>query len=101
MLRQSDVKEALYKDWVLNNNFVKNYCRDNNLSLEKLSKLKVDYLPDRLVFLQPSNIKPKGNLANDIDTQAKPILGVVIKLESDNISVIACEKTDYTNLVVN
>ena len=101
MTKQAEVKEALYKDWALHNKKVKKYCKDNDLHMNLLSQLKVDYLPDRLVFLKPTGVTPIGNLANDIDTQPKAILGVIISVKNGTIKVSDCESTEYTNLIKN
>lgn len=99
MLKQSIVKEAIYKDWALNNEIVLQYCEENHLDMQRLKQMKADYLPDRIVFLQPSSIKPRGYLENDIETQPKAVLGVIISIVDGNISVVGCESTEYTHII--
>ena len=97
MLKQSEVKEAVYRDWVLHNKFFRQYCEKNKLNIELLKTLKVDYLPNRLVFFKPSDVKPMSDLSNDIETQPKAILGVVVDIVDGDIKVVDCERTDFTN----
>lgn len=99
MTNQAVVKEALYRDWALHNKKVQQYCKDNGLNIKLLGKMKVDYLPNRIVFLKPSDIKPVGTLDNDIETQPKAVLGVVISVEDNIINVLDCESTEYTSII--
>ena len=99
MNNQSDIKRAIYKDWALNNTKVKEYCNLNQISLKLLKNMQVDYVIDRIVFMKPSDVKPKGLLDNDIDTQPKAVLGVVVSNNNGKISVKRCESTKYTELV--
>ena len=71
-------------------NLAKQYCEDNQLSYEKLSKQRFDILYDIASFSQPSDVKPNG-LLNDMATMPFPTL--VIKTKDDEI---VFEQTEYT-----
>ena len=68
----------------------KDYCKKNNLSLEKLKKQKFQIVYDSAIFAQPNNIIPNG-LCNDLATQPKPTLIV----KNNDLGLIV-EQTEYT-----
>lgn len=67
------------------------YCKANNLSVEKLRSQKFEIISDRMIFAQPTGVKPDG-LRNDLDTQPYPTL--ILRLDSHG--AIQIETTDYT-----
>jgi len=68
----------------------KNYCRDNGLSIDKLTQQKFALIYSSAVFAQPSDVIPNG-LLNDLDTQPKPTL--IIKNDGNTLVI---EQTEYT-----
>jgi hypothetical protein len=88
MQQQKQEQEKLQRAVVLE--FVKDYCSDNGLSLEKLEKQQFYWVYGEAFFAQPSDVEPKG-LTNDMDTMPKPTL--VIKMGGDRPKI---EQTEYT-----
>lgn len=71
--------------------FVHDYCKENNLSLNKLKEEQFYIMYNECLFAHPSNIEPDG-LLNDMETIPKVTL--VIKHEND---ILFIEQTEYTN----
>ena len=67
------------------------YCKTNNLSVEKLKTQRFEIIVDQMIFAQPTGIKPDG-LRNDIATQPYPTL--ILRL--DEHGEIQVEPTEYT-----
>ena len=70
---------------------VAGYCKEHNLSLEKLKTQRFETIADMMMFAQPTGIQPDG-LRNDIETRPYPTL--VIKL--DNSGQLLIEETQHT-----
>lgn len=70
--------------------FIKQYCIENNLSLEKLKKQRFELSYNECGFFQPSGVKPNG-LLNDMETL--PIPTLIIKHEDNQLLI---EETEYT-----
>ena len=70
--------------------FVRNYCKENDLSIDKLMNEIFHLSYNECGFAHPSEIKPDG-LKNDIETQPKATL--VIKHEKGELFI---EQTEYT-----
>ena len=66
------------------------YCKENGLSFDKLSRQRFRLIYESAMFLQPSGVKPNG-LVNDIETQPKPTL--IIENKNGRLVV---EETEYT-----
>lgn len=72
--------------------YVKDYCKKNNLSVEKLQGQRFILSGNECAFAQPSDVKPKG-LVNDRDTMPKVTL--IIKFECEQLKI---EETEYTKV---
>lgn len=70
--------------------FVKKYCEENNISLEKLSHQRFELSYEECGFFQPSQIKADG-LTNDLKTSPKLTLGI----RNEN-GILVIEETEYT-----
>ena len=70
--------------------YVKNFCMEQNLSLQKLQTQKFVLSGNECAFAQPSDITPVG-LINDGATMPKVTL--VIKYEDELLKI---EETEYT-----
>lgn len=70
--------------------YVRSYCAENNLSLEKLKKEKFELSYNECGFAHPSEIEVNG-LLNDKDTMPK--LTLIIRYENDELII---EETEYT-----
>lgn len=68
----------------------KDYCKKNNLSLEKLKDQRIEIIKSTLFFSQSRNIQPDG-LKNDLDTM--PIPTLIITTDGDGLKI---EQTEYT-----
>ena len=68
----------------------KSYCKDNGLSIDKLSKQRFNIIYSSAVFAQPTEVIPNG-LLNDLATQPKPTL--IIKNENGGLVI---EQTEHT-----
>ena len=70
---------------------VVDYCREHDLSLDKLKTQRFETIADMMIFAQPTGVAPDG-LCNDIAT--RPIPTLIIRLdESGNLVV---EGTQHT-----
>lgn len=72
--------------------YVKNYCIEHGLSIEKLPTQRFALSANECCFAQPSDVKPQG-LINDKETMPKVTL--IIKFEEGHLKI---EETDYTAL---
>ena len=79
------LQKALAKEYAIG------YCRKKGYSIDKLSKQRIDIVMGRVVFSQPSEIKPQG-LLNDMDTIPTPTL--VISFNGKELSI---EETEHAN----
>ncbi len=70
--------------------FVRIYCKDNNLSIGKLKKERFYLTYNECIFAHPSSVKPDG-LRNDMETL--PNVTLVIKYENELLSI---RQTEYT-----
>jgi len=70
--------------------FVSDYCRENNLSINKLEKQRFSLSYNECGFLQPSGVKPNG-LIKDQETMSKATL--IIRKSGDELII---EETPYT-----
>ena len=70
---------------------VAGYCKEHNLSIEKLKTQRFETIADMMMFAQPTGVKPDG-LRNDIETRPFPTL--VIKLDEEGRLTI--EETPHT-----
>ena len=70
---------------------VAGYCKEHNLSTEKLKAQRFETIADMMIFAQPTGVQPDG-LRNDIDTRPYPTL--IIRLDGDGHLVI--EETQHT-----
>lgn len=70
--------------------FVKEYCKMNNLSIDKLKEQRFELNYNECGFFQSSAVKPNG-LLNDRETMPKPTL--LIKHENGYLQI---EETEYT-----
>ena len=70
--------------------YVKEYCKKNGLSIEKLKKQKFEFSYNECGFFQRSNIKAEG-LFNDKATM--PRLTLLIRNSDGNLII---EETEYT-----
>jgi len=74
-------KEAIFQK-------AKEYCQNNNLSIDKLYVQEV-YKIDDIIFAQPINIKNSDGLRTDLATQPKPTL--IYHIDTGEF-----EETEYT-----
>lgn len=72
--------------------YVKNFCKEHNLSLQKLQTQRFVLSGNECAFAQSSDVKPNG-LINDGDTMPKVTL--VVKLEDEQLKI---EETEYTKI---
>lgn len=72
--------------------YVKDYCKKNNLSVDKLHGQRFVLCGNECAFAQPSDVKPNG-LINDGDTMPKVTL--IIKFECEQLKI---EETEYTKI---
>lgn len=72
--------------------YVKDYCREHNLSLQKLQTQRFALSANECCFAQPSDVEPKG-LTNDRDTMPKATL--IIRFEDERLKIV---ETEYTAL---
>lgn len=72
--------------------YAKDYCKENNLSIEKLQTQRFILSGNECAFAQPSDVKPNG-LTNDGDTMPKVTL--IIKFENQQLKI---EETEYTKI---
>ncbi len=79
------LQKALAKEYAIS------YCKKKGYSIDKLSKQRIDIVMGRIVFSQPSGIKPQG-LLNDMDTIPTPTL--VISFNGKELSI---EETEHAN----
>lgn len=70
--------------------FVQGYCKENNLSLNKLKEEQFYLMYNECLFAHSSDIEPDG-LLNDMETIPKVTL--VIKHENN---ILFIEQTEYT-----
>jgi len=70
--------------------YVRDYCKENNISIAKLNNEIFHLSYNECGFAHPSDIEPEG-LLNDMDTLPKVTL--VIKYEDEILSI---EQTEYT-----
>jgi hypothetical protein len=70
--------------------YVRDYCRENKISIEKLEKEIFDLSYQVCGFLHPSDIESDG-LLNDVETMPKPTL--TIRYENNMLSI---EQTEFT-----
>ncbi len=70
--------------------FVSGYCKENNLSIDKLKKEEFYLMYNECAFAHPSDIEPNG-LLNDMETLPKVTL--LIRHEDNILSI---EQTEYT-----
>lgn len=71
-------------------NFAEDYCRKNNLSVDKLKTQRFSLIYGKAFFSQPSSVEADG-LRNDVDTMPKTTL--IIEADGDNLKVA---QTEYT-----
>lgn len=90
---QKELEKELQKALAIE--YVKNFCEEHNLSLQKLQTQRFILSGNECAFAQPSDVKPSG-LVNDGDTMPKVTL--VIKLENKKLKV---EETEYTKMFLN
>lgn len=88
MQQNKKEQEKLQRAVVLE--YVKDYCTDNGLSLDKLKQQQFYWIYGEAFFAQPSGVEPKG-LTNDMDTMPMPTL--IIKMDDDMLKI---EQTEYT-----
>ena len=81
--------KGLYRALALN--YAENYCRQHDLSLEKLKTQRFETIADTMVFAQPTGVQPDG-LRNDIATQPVPTL----ILKADPEGKLQIETTEHT-----
>lgn len=72
--------------------FVRNYCIENNISVDKLKNERFYLSYSECGFAHPSGVKPDG-LRNDMETIPKITLAV--KHEDDKLSI---EQTEFTKI---
>ena len=72
--------------------YAKSYCKENNLSVEKLKKQMFKLLGNECAFAQRSPVEPKG-LVNDGDTM--PMVTLIIRHEDEKLHI---EETEYTKI---
>lgn len=70
--------------------FVRDYCKENKISIEKLEKEIFDLSYQVCGFLHQSDIEPDG-LLNDMETMPKPTL--TIRYGNNKLSI---EQTEFT-----
>lgn len=70
--------------------YVRDYCKENKISIEKLEKEIFNLSYQVCGFLHPSDIEPDG-LLNDMETIPKPTL--TIRYEDNKLSI---EQTEFT-----
>lgn len=71
--------------------FVRNYCKENKISVDKLNNEIFQLSYNVCVFFHPSDIEPNG-LLNDMETLPKTTL--IIRYEDEKLFI---EQTEYTN----
>ena len=69
---------------------VRGYCLSNGISLKKLNDQQFEIIYSSAVFLQPSDVEPRG-LVNDIETQPVPTLVI-----SNKDGELTIEQTEHT-----
>lgn len=70
--------------------YVKSYCIEHNLSIEKLQMQRFALSANECCFAQPSGVEPIG-LTNDRETMPKATL--IIKFVDEQLKI---EETEYT-----
>lgn len=70
--------------------YLRDYCKENKISLEKLKDEIFQLSYDQCGFFHPSNIEPNG-LLNDMETLPKTTL--VIRYKDEKLFI---EQTEYT-----
>ncbi len=83
-------KEDMELQRLLAFNVAEDYCKKNNLSVDKLKAQRFSLIYGKAFFSQPSSVKPDG-LCNDVDTMPKTTL--IIEADGDNLKVA---QTEYT-----
>ncbi len=83
-------KEDMELQRMLAFSFAENYCKNNNLSVDKLKTQRFSLIYGKAFFSQPSSVKADG-LCNDVDTMPKTTL--IIEIDGDNLKVA---QTEYT-----
>jgi len=70
--------------------YVKEYCEENNLSVEKLQNQRFTLVCNECAFEQPSDIKSNELI---IDGEPRPQITLIIKYENQKLKI---EETEYT-----
>lgn len=70
--------------------FVKDYCKENNLSVDKLQRQKFTLVCNECAFAQPNDIKSNQFV---IDGEPRTKVTLIIKLENEQLKI---EETEYT-----
>lgn len=70
--------------------YVKKYCKENNLSIEKLQNQTFTLVCNACAFEQPSDIKQNDFI---IDGNPKPQITLIIRFENQKLQI---EETEYT-----
>lgn len=90
MQKKSQWKMEKELEMALAIEYVKNYCIEHDLSLEKLKAQRFALSANECCFAQPSDVEPEG-LTNDRETMPKVTL--IIKFEDEHLKI---EETEYT-----
>lgn len=70
--------------------YVKGYCKENNLSVEKLQNQRFTLVCNECAFEQSSDTKPDEFI---IDGEPRPKITLIIKYENQKLQI---EETEYT-----
>ena len=87
---QRKMEKEFHKALVIE--YVKDFCKEHNLSLQKLQTQRFTLSGHECAFAQPSDVKPDG-LTNDRETMPK--ITLIIRFENGKLEI---EETEYTKL---
>ncbi len=72
--------------------YAKDYCIENNLSVEKLQSQKFTLVCNECAFEQPDDVEPEEFI---IDGDPRPLVTLIIKYENQKLQI---EETEYTKV---
>lgn len=87
-INKKEIENKLQKALAIE--YLRNYCKENKISIEKLNNEIFQLSYNECGFFHPSNIEPNG-LLNDMETLPKATL--VIRYENGELFI---EQTEYT-----
>lgn len=89
-MKQRQMERDFQKALVIE--YVKDYFKENNLSIKKLQKQRFTLVCNECAFEQPNDIKSDQFI---IDGEPKPQITLIIKYEKGELHI---EETEYTKI---